>query len=511
MSKRQTKYNPQWERDHFWIQKTKDDKFSAYCKICKKTFSVSGGGIALVKQHERTKVHESRIQESCNQRTFQKGSGDVLELDKTSIQFSDEEILTRAEIMQALKCVDANWSFQSANDEARRFAIMFPKSLVAKNFKLNETKMKYTIQFGIAPYFKERLKADLKDTAFTFKFDETTSQQVKKQYDGYTQYWSDEHQCIKVSYNGTLMVDHCPAEKLLEHFLEFIKKTDLDLRLMLHTGMDGPNVNLKFEELLKSSEAFEQLNTSILSIGTCPLHITHNGFKAGILKLDFSVDSLAIDINFFFKLSAARRADYIDIGSVTDTLSHFLQKHSSTRWVTLKKVCCRLLEQFENLKKYFIDFLPTTSTFKKTVKETARYKRIEESLSNKLTVPYLAFIAFIANDFERFLTMFQSMKPMIHILHSEMIKLVRNLMNKFVKSRLLVDVVDGKRVPKSTNDLLSVNVLDVKNCKPIKLIDIGTKAKSCFNESLEMTKEEKEFRQDCLGCYQVSNTVFSNQ
>ena len=105
-----------------------------------------------------------------------------------------------------------------------------------------------------------------------------------------------------------------------------------------------------------------------------------------------------------------------------------------------------LLEQFENLKKYVIDFLPTTSTFKRTVKETERYKRIERSLNDKLTVPYLPFIAFIANDFERFLTMFQSMKPMIHILHSEMVKLIRTLMNKFVKSRLFVDEVDGNRV-----------------------------------------------------------------
>ena len=40
----------------------------------------------------------------------------------------------------------------------------------------------------------------------------------------------------------------------------------------------------------------------------------------------------------------------------------------------------------------------------------------------------------------------------------------------------------GKKVPKSITDLMMINVLEVKNCKPIKLIDIGTKAKSCFYE-----------------------------
>ena len=135
------------------------------------------------------------------------------------------------------------------------------------------------------------------------------------------------------------MVDHCPAEKMLEHFLEFVKKVNLDLRLMLRLGMDGPNVNLKFDDLLVSSKDFQNLNTSILSVGTCPLHIVHNAFRAGVKTLDFKIDTYAVDINFFFKLLAARRADYLDIEAFTDVISHFIQKHSSTRWVSMKKVC----------------------------------------------------------------------------------------------------------------------------------------------------------------------------
>ena len=110
--------------------------------------------------------------------------------------------------------------------------------------------MKYMIQFAIAPYFRDLLKDDLKKIPYSFKFDETKTHQTKETYDGYTQYCLEKHQCIKISYHGTLMVDHCLAEQLLEHFLKFIRKANLDLRFMLCTGMDGPNVNLKFEELL---------------------------------------------------------------------------------------------------------------------------------------------------------------------------------------------------------------------------------------------------------------------
>ena len=70
MSKRQIKHNSLWKNDHSWLQKCKNDQFLAYCKICKNTFSVSGGGISLVKQHEKTKTHISITDEFCNQLTF---------------------------------------------------------------------------------------------------------------------------------------------------------------------------------------------------------------------------------------------------------------------------------------------------------------------------------------------------------------------------------------------------------------------------------------------------------
>ena len=62
---------------------------------------------------------------------------------------------------------------------------MFPDSEIAKKYEQGDTKIKYNIQFGIAPYLKEKLIYDVKNKPFTFKFDETTTRQVKKQYDGY--------------------------------------------------------------------------------------------------------------------------------------------------------------------------------------------------------------------------------------------------------------------------------------------------------------------------------------
>ena len=79
-------------------------------------------------------------------------------------------------------------------------------------------------------------------------------------------------------YYMTIMVDHCPAKKLLEHFLEFTEKINLNLKLMLHIGMDGRSVNLKFEDLLRSSPHLKSLGILFFPLGLilCTLFIMHS-------------------------------------------------------------------------------------------------------------------------------------------------------------------------------------------------------------------------------------------
>ena len=46
---------------------------------------------------------------------------------------------------------------------------------------------------------------DVKNTPYTFKFDETTNRQVQQQYDGYLQYWSNEINEIVNSCSGSFI------------------------------------------------------------------------------------------------------------------------------------------------------------------------------------------------------------------------------------------------------------------------------------------------------------------
>ena len=59
---------------------------------------------------------------------------------------------------------------------------------------------------------------------------------------------------------------------------------------------------------------------SFIAIGTCPLHITNNSFKAilNVIKPILDLDQVATDLHFFFKRSAARQEDYKMVENITN-------------------------------------------------------------------------------------------------------------------------------------------------------------------------------------------------
>ena len=260
----------------------------------------------------------------------------VVSADTNEIQVSaqlavwslDDDVLA-AEVLQAFNVVDKNQSFQSADGDNERLALQFHDSAIAKNYKQGQTKMKYMIQFGMAPHIKEMLIEDIQHEQYCFHFDgSTTSQTSKKHYNGYITYFSKKYNQVVCEYAGSLFVGHCPAEALLEHFYHFIGDLNLSLDNLLNLGMDGPNVNKKFErELMEEME--RNNNNSFISSGGCPLHTVHNSFGKGMtfLKERINLNQFVIDLHFFFELSAARREDFKAMSSITDVSVHYLLKH----------------------------------------------------------------------------------------------------------------------------------------------------------------------------------------
>ena len=114
--------------------------------------------------------------------------------------------------------------------------------------------------------------------------------------------------------------------------------------------------------------------------------------------------------------SSASREDYASLGKLTNVVAKHAMKHTSTRWLSIKYVCIRLLEQLPSLKEYFLKFLLKTNQYKE-LKKIGRYQRIKPILADPISEVYLSFCAFATGDSESFLLQFQNDQPMIHMLY----------------------------------------------------------------------------------------------
>ena len=158
------------------------------------------------------------------------------------------------------------------------------------------------------------------------------------------------------------------------------------------------------------------MDKSFINFGTCPLHIVHNSFWKAVTTFDSNFDEFFCDIHYFFKLSSGRREDSKDMENITNISVHYGLCHVETRWLSMKRVAVRIINQWENLCQYFLKFLATQKTFKQTVKKTIRYQSIKSALESDSTRIYLSFLVFAASLFEKILLTFQCEEPLIHLL-----------------------------------------------------------------------------------------------
>ena len=181
-----------------------------------------------------------------------------------------------------------------------------------------------SVALRLAEVLFEEIKNDMIDAPYTVKFDEFTTSQVKKQLDIYVRYWSKIYDQVVNGYGGSCFIGHCNVGNLLCMYRDYLS-LNLKESFLLYVGMDGPNVNLKFEKELEA--VLKSVHDAvILRLGTCSLRPVHLAFKKRLVKLNFPFATFFIDLSFLFKISSTRREDHQDISEVTGITAEFVKK-----------------------------------------------------------------------------------------------------------------------------------------------------------------------------------------
>ena len=232
-------------------------------------------------------------------------------------------------------------------------------------------------------------------------------------------------------------------------------------------------------------------------------HTVNNAFGEGMKKVKAVMDvkQVLIDVHFFFKLSSARREDYVELEELTDVMAEFTFKYCSTRWLYIGKVVVRMMEQIENVKLYFLMKLPTLSGFKGTkgVGNSERYQRIKKMLNNELLMPCMSFIVYESQIFKPFVLLFQKEEPMIHMLFPQMKKLIQDLLLKFVNQKVL------KNLAGDLNAILKYDVNIQANFNVQR--DMGTKTNSLLID-IKDKLVKKKFVDEIVTSFYTASTGY---
>lgn len=102
----------------------------------------------------------------------------------------------------------------------------------------------------------------------------------------------------------------------------------------------------------------------------------------------------------------------------------------SNRWLSVGRVCERIIVNWKCLDKYFLKSEHTAS-----IKDSSIYKRIAARMhGGNIMLAWLQSVLSVANLFSPFLSEFQSQCTSIHLLFEELAQILQLLLQRFVKS-----------------------------------------------------------------------------
>jgi hypothetical protein len=138
----------------------------------------------------------------------------------------------------------------------------------------------------------------------------------------------------------------------------------------------------------------------LLNAGSCGLHTLHNAIKGAFAP--WKIDSLLHALHSHFYHTPARREDY---KKITDS-DKFPKKFCGTRWLENEPVAARALEIWPNI----VEYLNATDN------DSTHFVTLTSAAKDVFTLPRLHFFLSVASNFTKFLTIYQTDKPMMMFL-----------------------------------------------------------------------------------------------
>lgn len=415
-------YRKEWEKEKDfkgWLCRAPEalilaGKGEAYCKICQSTVRAHKTDL---QKHLLTKAHQS------------KATALDTKIQKSLTVYGVQTSNTKMTEIKLCMHVAAHNSIKNI-DHLSELLKECGKGSDLEKLRLHRTKTSKIILKVISPAMFKEMIEDIGNEPFSIILEESTDVSDIKYMAYCIRYFSKRLNTFVVDFLGFSEIFEATAEKLYEHFMEFMSETGLNYKNMIGIGTDGAN-NL----CGKSHSLYTLLKEKIphLQLIKCVCHSLNLCASNASDELPCRVEFLLRETRTWFSHSPLRQMRYskmyqlINAGKQPPKLIQL----SSTRWLAWSEAVSTNIKQWLELKQHFQLASKTQDDKCYTARMLAN---MYEDDSNLL---YLLFLDGILKDVTNLNLAFQKTNADITKLYADLYMLLMSLVRRIIKPSYL--------------------------------------------------------------------------
>ena len=473
----QQKYKSMWESEPIfkgWLRPVIDDPLKASCFLCKIQMYAKR---SVLEKHCETEKHKKNVRGTTAQKTLFQCNAKIR--DSSAI-----DTVKRAEILWTACMAEHNIPMRVAKHIVEVAARAYPDSKIAQEVTLGKTKATGIVKNVIGKCHFEELAQQLRTTKFSVIIDESTDIGTIKTLAICVRFLDNGKNAIITRFwklvqvfssnEPNSAVQGATAERLYQSMIDTFKIADVPLDNIIGFASDGCNVMFGAQNSV-TSRIKEQLPGVILN--KCICHSLHLCASEACKNLPQECEDLARNIYAYFKHSSKRQAQLQEYQEFFETNPHKILRPSQTRWLSLKEVVDRILEQWQPLIAFF-----TMEAFQNNIKAD----QILFQLKDPSLKVYFEFMSYFLPKFTNTNKLFQSDKVVVNALDSRMTDLYR---------QLLMAYMDNARI--RGRELKDIDPSDERMFSPLENIYLGVNVNNAFGILIKDKREICNVKQRC--------------
>lgn len=465
-----------WESEPEFMKWLQEKNNCAFCKCCNSSLNISAGRHDLIKHMDTTK-HIKNMKAVQIQSNTSKYFKNIANLKKNA---------RLAELHLTAFCVEHNIPFRTMDHLPQLLQKIFPDSLIVKEVSCGRDKTIAITRNVIGAYQFEHLCENMKKQCFSLCIDESTDVANAKLLSIVVR--TKLNNKISDMFLSLIKIEQANAESIYAVIQKLFVDNGINYKNnLIGLAADGASVMTGTKN---SVAALLKKDCPDIKIFKCICHSFNLCSSYAAEKLPSSTEMLLRNIYNYLGNSPKRSGLFFQIQTLLDYKPYKMLQPAQTRWLSLEMVVNRVIERYECIKIFF--------NFQVNNDKIENAKHILEKLNDPLNELFLNFLTFTLAMINNLNKLFQNESPQIFKLYSEMKKLLKTILECFLKPSYL-DSIDVQNVQYRNPE------------KFLPLNDIYCGAGVCILlQKFKLTNEQKNtFFVSCLNYYiELVNQIF---